>query len=40
MSKPTHGALQKLKKLMGYLKSASDYRVVLEMPTPGQGKWR
>jgi hypothetical protein len=31
MRKPTNGALQKLKKLMGYLKSTSDYCVVLEM---------
>ena len=40
MSRPTHGALQKLKKLIGYLKSTSDYCVVLEPPVPGQGKWR
>ena len=37
MSKPTHGALQ---KLIGYLKSTADYCAVFETPTPGQGKWR
>ena len=40
MSRPTHGALQKLKKLVGYLKATADYCVVLEVPTPGKGKWR
>ena len=40
MSRPTHGALQKLKKLIGYLKGTADYCVVLEPPVPGQGKWR
>ena len=40
MSKPTHQASQKLKKLIGYLKSTADYCVVLETPTPGQGKWK
>ena len=40
MSRPTHGALQKLKKLMGYLKGTADYCVLLEPPAPGQGKWR
>ena len=40
MAKPTHGALQKLKKLMGYLKATPDYCMVLEAPVPGQGKWR
>ena len=40
MSRPTHGALQKLKKLIGYPKSTADYCVVLEPPAPGQGKRR
>jgi hypothetical protein len=40
MSKPTHQASQKLKKLIGYLKSTADHCVVLETPTPGQGKWK
>ena len=40
MSRPTHGALQKLEKLIGYLKGTADYCVVLEPPVPGQRKWR
>ena len=40
MSRPTHGSLQTLKKLIGYLKGTADYCVVLEPPLPGQGKWR
>ena len=40
MSRPTHGALQKLKKLMGCLKATPDYCMVLETPVRGKGKWR
>ena len=40
MSKPTHGALQKLKKFVGYLRGTEEYCMVLETPLPGQGKWK
>ena len=39
MSRPTYTALQRLKKLVGYLKSTPDYCVLLEVPVGGQGKW-
>lgn len=40
MSKPTHGSLQRLKKLIGYLRATPTYCLVLETPMPGQGKWK
>ena len=40
MSKPTHAALQKLKKFVGYLRGTEEYCMVLETPLPGQGKWK
>jgi len=40
MSKPTLTSLQRLRKLVGYLKLTSDVCVVLDAPEPGQGKWK
>ena len=40
MSKRTHGSLQRLKKLIGYLRATPTYCLVLETPIPGQGKWK
>ena len=39
MSRPTYTALQRLKKMVGYLKSTPDYCVLLEIPVGGQGRW-
>ena len=39
MSRPTCKALQRLRKLVGYLKATPNYCVLLEIPTGGQGKW-
>eukprot|EP00435_Cladocopium_sp_Y103_P042938 s2725_g12.t1 len=38
MSQPTVVALQRLRKLMGYLKLTGDYAVVLEKPIAGHGR--
>lgn len=40
MSRPTYTALQRLKKLVGYLKATPDFCVLLDYPVGGQGKWR
>jgi hypothetical protein len=40
MAKPTFTALQRLKKLVGYLKWTPDYCVLLDVPIGGQGRWR
>ena len=40
MAKPTHAALQKLKKFVGYLRGTEEYCMALETPMPGQGKWK
>ena len=40
MSKPTYTCLQRLKKLVGYLKSTADFCVLLDVPIGGQGRWR
>ena len=40
MAKPTFTALQRLKKLVGYLKGSPDYCVLLDVPVGGQGRWR
>jgi hypothetical protein len=40
MAKPTFTALQRLKKLVGYLKGTPDYCVLLDVPVGGQGRWR
>ena len=39
MSRPTCTALQRLRKLVGYLKATPNYCVLVEIPTGGQGKW-
>ena len=39
MSRPTCTALQRLRKLVGYLKATPNYCVLLEIPIGGQGKW-
>ena len=39
MSRPTCTALQRLRKLVGYLTATPNYCVLLEIPTGGQGKW-
>ena len=40
MSCPTLTSLQRLRKLVGYLKMTSDICLVLEKPQPGQGRWK
>ena len=40
MSRPTLTAISRLRKLIGYLKTTSDYCTVLETPIGGQGKWK
>ena len=40
MSKPTLTSLQRLRKLVGYLKLTAEVCVVLDAPEPGQGKWK
>eukprot|EP00435_Cladocopium_sp_Y103_P011058 s2028_g2.t2 len=40
MSAPTLVALQKLRKLVGYLKGTGDYGVKLTMPEHGVGRWK
>eukprot|EP00435_Cladocopium_sp_Y103_P037731 s1727_g10.t1 len=39
MTRPTYTALERLKKLVGYLKSTPDFCVLLEFPVGGQGRW-
>ena len=39
MATPTFTALQRLKKVMGYVKGTSTYAVVLSEPEGGQRKW-
>ena len=38
MSKPTLTAVARLRKLVGYLKTTSEFCMTLEMPEGGQGK--
>ena len=40
MAKPTHAALQKLKKFVGYLRGTEEYCMGIETPMSGQGKWK
>ena len=40
MSKPTLTALQRLRKLVGYLKTTPEYCVLLDVPIGGQGRWK
>ena len=40
MSQPTVTALQRLRKVMGYVKGTPEYAVMLEEPEAGQGKWK
>ena len=40
MSKPTLTALQRLRKLVGYLKTTPEYCVLLDVPIGGQGQWK
>ena len=40
VAKPMFTALQRLKKLVGYLKGTPDYCVVLDVPIGGQGRCR
>ena len=40
MVRSTFTCLQRLKKLVGYLKSTPDLCVMLDIPTGGQGRWR
>ena len=40
MAQPTVTALQRLKKVMGYVKGTSSYAVVIAEPEAGQGKWK
>ena len=40
MSRPTLTATSRLRKAIGYLKTTSDFCMVLEKPIGGQGKWR
>ena len=40
MSRPTLCALQRLRKLVGYLKSTGDMGVRLFYPNPGEGRWK
>eukprot|EP00435_Cladocopium_sp_Y103_P028972 s2794_g7.t1 len=39
VTKPIYTALQRVKKLVGYLKSTPDFCVFLELPVGGQGRW-
>ena len=40
MSQPTVTVLQRLRKVMGYVKGTPEYAVMLEEPEAGQGKWK
>jgi len=40
MSRPTLTAISRLRKVIGYLKTTSDFCMVLEKPIGGQGKWK
>ena len=40
MAQPTVTALQRLKKVMGYVKGTASYAVVIAEPEGGQGKWK
>ena len=40
MSKPSLTALQRLRKLIGYLKTTPEYCVLLDVPIGGQGRWK
>ena len=40
MAQPTVTTLQRLRKVMGYVKGTPEYAVMLEEPEPGQGKWK
>jgi hypothetical protein len=40
MAKPALTAVQRLRKLVGYLKSTPEYCVLVDVPIGGQGRWR
>ena len=40
MNKPTCSAVGRLRKLIGYLKTTCDLRMMLDFPTGGQRKWK
>ena len=40
MSRPTLTAISRLRKVIGYLKTTSDFCMLLEKPIGGQGKWK
>ena len=40
VSRPTLTAISRLRKVIGYLKTTSDFCMVLEKPIGGQGKWK
>ena len=40
MSRPTLTAISRFRKVIGYLKTTSDFCMVLEKPIGGQGKWK
>ena len=40
MSRPTLTAISRLRKVIGYLKTTSDFYMVLGKPIGGQGKWK